>query len=120
LGLRSALADDVDPENVPEAQRNFLEACALGGDDFLPDLPALQVEGLVAVCGCVYTALVDSFVQVEADDLGGSSRANDHDAIDRLAFKRLAELDDYILARGALPEDVDALVRSCVRKEAGL
>lgn len=120
LELRPALADDVDPEKVPEVQRNFLERCARGGDDSLPDLPAVQVDGLVAVCGCTYIALVDSLVQAELDVLGTSPSAEDLEAIDRLAFTRVTELDDDILAGGALPEEVDALVRSCVRSEAGL
>lgn len=118
--LRPALADGVDAENVPEVQRNFLELCARGGEESLPDLPTVQADGLVLVCGCTYNALVDSLVQAELDELGTSPSADDLEAIDRLAFDRITELDDDILAGGALSEEVDALVRSCVRSEAGL
>ena len=118
--LRPALADGADPENVPEVQRNFLERCTRGGDDSLPDLPAVQADGLVLVCGCTYTALVDSLVQAELDQLEASPSEEDLEAIDRLAFTRVTELDDQILAGGALPDEVDVLVRACVRSEAGL
>lgn len=110
--LVGALGEGVDPDNVPEVQRNFLERCVKGDQDTLPELPTVQREGLLAVCGCVYDGLVaEALDQAE----GATFEERQASAID--AF---TELEDDLRAEGTVPDSLFALARGCIRSEAGL
>lgn len=107
-----ALRGDVDPDEVPEVQRNFVDQCVKGGEDSLPELPIVQREGLLAVCGCVYDGLVGA-----AYDAVGDS---DPESRDDDAFAWFTEMEDDLRADGQLSDEVLGVVRGCIRSEAGL
>lgn len=110
--LELALGEGVDPDAVPEVQRNFLERCVKGDQDTLPDLPTVQREGLLQVCGCVYDGLVADALEAAE---GATAEERQMNAID--AF---VEMEDDLRALGTVPDSLLELARSCVRSEAGL
>ena len=110
--LVGALGEGVDPDAVPEVQRNFLERCVKGDQDSLPDLPTVQRDGLLKVCGCAYDGMVaDALDQAE----GTTAEERQMSAID--AF---VEMEDDLRALGTVPDSLLEIARSCIRSEAGL
>lgn len=110
--LVGALQPGTDPDTVPEVQRNFLELCVKGGEDSLPDLPTVQREGLLAVCGCTYDALVEASFEA-AEGSTPDERASS-------AFAYFTGIEDDLRAEGTFADEVADLVRVCIRAEAGL
>ncbi len=117
--LVAALGEGEDPDQIPEVKRNFLEHCARGGQDTLPELPAVQRGGLVAVCGCTYTALVDYAFSTARDDVSGG-RGLAPEQLAQAAFARFSGLDDSVLADEVMPDEVADILRVCIRSEAGI
>lgn len=110
--LAAALDDAVDIDQVPAAQRDFLELCVRGGEDTLPDIAPVEARGLVAVCGCSYDAIVTHLIErAEGDDAEARQRA---------AFDSFVDLADDIRIGTDLDDEIVALVADCIRDEAGL
>ncbi len=115
--LALALADTTDPEAVPVVERRFLEACVKGGGDSLPlELATVQRDGLLAVCGCSFSALVQSSFAAAEADLDTASQ----DELEAAAFERFSDLDETVLNDEDLPAEVSDLIRACIRAEAGI
>ncbi len=119
--LRPALAEGADTDAIPEVQRNFLANCVKGGADPLPDLEPVQQEGLLAVCGCSYEAIVaHSFDQAEQALADAAADVENEELAER-AFEVFTEIDDDMkTADSELDQVVVDLVADCVRSEAGL
>ena len=114
--LVGALEEGQDPSRVPETQRNFLAGCVMGATDRMPDLVAVQETGLLEVCGCSYTKLVEK-VRLEAaavaDPFASSSE------IERDAYKRFKDLDeDFQATEGSFNDELTELFASCIRKSS--
>ena len=115
--LTDALGPGVDPDAVPAVQRTFLEWCVKGGADGFPDLPAVQREGLLAVCGCTYDGIVDATEATVRARLGSSASSEE---VSRRAFDVFEEIDADVRAGGEVPDELVAVARRCIRAEAGL
>lgn len=115
--LADALGPGVDPDAVPAVQRTFLEWCVKGGADGFPDLPAVQREGLLAVCGCTYEGIVDATEATVRAQLGSSASSEE---VSRRAFDVFEEIDADVRAGGEVPDELVAVARRCIRAEAGL
>ena len=115
--LTDAVGPGVDPDAVPAVQRTFLEWCVKGGADGFPELPAVQREGLLAVCGCTYDGIVEATEATARAQLGSSASA---DEVSRRAFDAFEEIDADVRAGGEVPDELVAVVRRCIRAEAGL
>ncbi len=119
--LQPALAEGADPERVPEVERNFLANCVKGGGEELPDLEPVQQEGLLAVCGCNYLAIVGHSFDEARDALDDDGDAADEEELAERAFEIFTEIDDDMRnADVELDDAVEGLVADCIRSEAGL
>lgn len=105
---------------VPAVQRNFLAHCVKGGGADLPGLEPVRRDGLLAVCGCSYDAIVGySFETIEQ----GAAAFVDTSDIDlaAAAFDVFTAIDDDLkTADTDLNPDVQELVRTCILTESGL
>lgn len=110
--LAAALDEGVDVDQVPAAQRDFLETCVRGGEDTLPDIAPVEARGLVAVCGCSYDAIAAHLIdQADGDDA---------EARERAAYDAFVDLADDLRIGTELDDTIVALVADCIRDEAGL
>jgi hypothetical protein len=119
VDLIGALPDGADPDAVPALQRQFLDWCIKGGQDRLPEIPTVQREGLVSVCGCVYEGLVEHSFAV-AQDATPDGADPDPEQLAKRAFDAFRELDEDARIDASLPDDIGEIARRCIRAEAGL
>ena len=87
----------------------------MGGGDAIPQLPSLQQSGLLAVCGCSYSALVEIYraqARVEAEPDA------EPDDIERDAVARFRQAEDAIRNGGDLDPDVTSVVAGCIQSSA--
>ena len=122
--LEGALLAGEDPAAVPEVQRNFLTGCVKGFDDAIPELEPVQRAGLLQVCGCTYTSLVNhsrELVRDQVNENAADEGTEDFFEVrDQLAFDAFTEIEDDLRAGEALTDEVADLVRTCIRERAGL
>jgi hypothetical protein len=115
VSLLSAIPAGSDSNAVQLLQRNFLEGCVLAGGDTIPELDVVQQEGLVAVCGCTYPALVEELRSDARSEARAGWSAED---VERDAVARFLDLDETIREGGELPDDVILLVADCIQSSA--
>ena len=119
--LVTALGDGQDPDAVPEVQRNFLNGCVKGFEDAIPELEPVQRAGLLQVCGCTYEAIVSySYAQAVEAANQAATPAERTPIYDDAAFNVFTEVEGDLRSDGALTEEVEDLIRGCIREEAGL
>ncbi len=105
---------------VPAVQRNFLNHCIKGGGAEFPELEAVQRDGLLAVCGCAYDAIVEYSFEAIETGAAGFIDTSDID-LSQAAFEVFVSIDDDLKTTGTtLDADVENLVRSCILTESGL
>lgn len=110
--LVAALGDDADPDAVPAVQRDFLEMCVEGVEGSAEDLAPLERTGLLAVCGCSYTAIVEDLL-AEADGATEPERR-------RSAYREFRAIEADLRAGNDLDPEIEGLVAACIRSEAGI
>jgi len=111
--LIGALQEGEDPNLVPEVQRNFLKGCVTGASDSIPDLVAIQETGLLSVCGCSYTRLVEHFKKGSTALLDSSALLSE---IENDAYERFKELDeDFKKGEKEFNENLLEIFQTCIR-----
>ena len=114
--LIGALEEGEDPNLVPEVKRNFLKGCVTGATDSIPNLVAIQETGLLSVCGCSYTKIVEYLI---ASSTAVAEPFVPEAEIESDAYQRFKKLDeDFQKGEGTFDMELLEIFQTCIRNSA--